>query len=68
MDQDQWADSLLDEFATDEALFRAMLKDIHQNGQVLYKRKYRFLAYAYRIFLGGLLVTWLVYGAEYLNG
>ena len=66
MDTEEWTDSLLDDFATDETLFRAMLKDIHQNGQVLYKRKYRFLTYAYRIFLGGLLITWLVYAGEYL--
>ena len=66
METEEWSDELLDKFATDETLFRAMLKDIHQNGQVLYRRKYRFLSYAYRIFLGGLFVTWLVYLAEYL--
>ena len=63
--EDKWTDELLDEFATDESLFRTILKDIHQNGQVLYKRKYRFLTYAYRIFLSGLLMTWLIYVAEF---
>ncbi len=68
LDQEEWSENLLDQFATDEDLFRVMLKDIHQNGQVLYKRKYRYLSYAYRIFLGGLFVTWLVYAAEYFVG
>lgn len=63
-DEEEWTQELLDKFETDETLFRAMLKDIHQNGQVLYKRKYRFLSYAYRIFLGGLAITMAVYSAE----
>lgn len=62
---EEWTEEVLGQFETDESLFRAMLKDIHQNGQVLYRRKYRFLTYAYRIFLGGLLLTWLVYAVEY---
>lgn len=66
LDEDEWAETLLQEFETDETLFRTMLKDIYQNGQVLHKRKYRFLSYAYRIFLGGLLITWLVYAGEYI--
>ena len=66
--EEQWTDELLDEFATDETLFRTILKDIHQNGQVLYRRKYRYLTYAYRIFLTGLLITWVIYAAEYFWG
>ena len=66
LDTEAWTEELLDKFATDESLFRAMLKDIHQNGTVLYRRKYRYLSYAYRIFLGGLLITWCIYAAEYL--
>ena len=68
LDQQDWQETMLDQFATDETLFRAMLKDVHQNGMVLYRRKYRFLTYAYRIFLGGLLVTWLIYVAEFWSG
>ncbi len=67
INEDEWTDGLLDQFATDEELFRLMLKDIHQNGQVLYRRKYRFLTYAYRMFLGGLAITMAVYSAESLT-
>lgn len=64
LETEEWIDQLLDELEDDEALFRAMLKDIHQNGQVLYRRKYRFLSYAYRIFLGGLAITMAIYAFE----
>lgn len=67
MSEGEWTEELLDHFENDEALFRVMLKDIHQNGQVLYKRKYRFLSYAYRIFLGGLAITMAVYLMESLT-
>jgi len=66
LDEAIWREQLLDQFDNDESLFSAMLKDIYQNGQVLYRRKYRYLSYAYRTFLSGLLVTWLIYVAEYL--
>ncbi|WP_252259149.1 Pycsar system effector family protein [Erythrobacter aurantius] len=65
MEEDEWVESLLDRLATDEELFRTMLRDIHQNGRVLYHRKYRFLTLAYRIFLAGILITWLIYAAEF---
>lgn len=61
---EEWSDELLERLTSDEELFRAMLKDIHQNGQVLQRRKYRFLTYAYRLFLGGLAITMAVYAAE----
>lgn len=64
----EWSDRLLKDLTTDEQIFRAMLKDIHQNGQVLQKRKYRFLSYAYRIFLGGIAITMAVYTVEHITG
>lgn len=52
-----WIDSVLDELHADETIFRAMLHDIYQNGQVLQRKKYRYLSYAYRSFLLGLGLT-----------
>jgi len=43
--------------ADDEALCRAMLRDMYQNGQVLQRRKYRYLGYAYRLFLTGVVMS-----------
>ncbi|MBV7258390.1 Pycsar system effector family protein [Erythrobacter crassostreae] len=65
MDEEEWKRRLLNDFGDDEAVFRAMLRDIYQNGQVLYGKKYRYLAYAYRIFLTGLFITMVVYASEY---
>lgn len=65
VDEDEWTERLMDKFGEDDDVFRTMLHDIYQNGRVLYRRKYRFLAYGYRIFLGGLLVTMLVFVGEY---
>lgn len=65
MDEEEWKRSLLTELTKDETVYRAMLRDIYQNGQVLYGKKYRYLAYAYRIFLSGLFITMVVYAGEY---
>lgn len=64
VEAEEWSDDLLEKLASDEEVFRVMLKDIHQNGQVLQKRKYRFLTLAYRIFLGGLALTMAIYAVE----
>jgi hypothetical protein len=55
--EDEFAEHVLDAITTDEAMFRIMLRDIYQNGQVLQRKKYRFLGIAYRIFLAGLTLT-----------
>jgi hypothetical protein len=34
-----------------------MAMDIYGMGSVLYRKKYRFLSYSYRIFLGGLFAA-----------
>lgn len=47
------------------AVLRTMARDIYQNGVVLERKKYRFLGYAYRVFLLGLVSTFIVFVAEY---
>ena len=44
----------------------AMLRDIYQNGLVLQRKKYRFLSYAYRVFLIGLVATFIVFMTQNL--
>lgn len=65
-DEDQWTDDMLQSLQSDEQVFRLMLHDMYQNGQVLHRSKYRYLSIAYRIFLGGLGITLAVYLAENL--
>jgi len=65
-DEEEWTDDLLDRLTDEELMFRTMLRDTYQNGQVLFRRKYRFLTYAYRTFIAGVAITMMIYVAEYL--
>ena len=59
--EEEFTEHVLDAIATDEAMFRVMLRDIHQNGKVLERKKYRYLGIAYRVFLVGLTLTLLCF-------
>jgi hypothetical protein len=59
--EEEYADRVLAEVRSDETMFRAMLRDTYQNGVVLHRKKYRYLGYAYRIFLTGLTLTLLAF-------
>lgn len=67
MDEDEWTDAILAELHADETVFRAMLHDIYQNGQVLQRKKYRYLAYAYKSFMAGLCLTVLTFVIEHVS-
>jgi len=64
LDEQEWIDSILAELHADETVFRTMLHDIYQNGQVLQRKKYRFLAYAYKSFMFGMCLTAITFFAE----
>jgi Family of unknown function (DUF5706) len=64
MEEEQWTDAVLDQLQHDETTYRTMLHDIYQNGQVLHRRKYRYLGYAYQCFVVGLLATLVAFVAE----
>lgn len=55
--EDEFTDRVLRLLASDEQVFRTMLRDLYQNGQVLEFKKYRLLRYAYISFIGGLVLT-----------
>lgn len=59
---------LTNEFANQESVYRAMLRDIHQIGMVLDTKKFRYLGWAYRIFLLGLTLTLLSFLIEQVIG
>lgn len=65
MDEGEWTESILADLRADETVFRTMLHDIYQNGQVLQRKKYRFLAYAYKSFMAGLCLTVVTFAIEY---
>ena len=63
-EEEEWTREVLGDLHTDEAVFRLMLHDIYQNGQVLQRKKYRFMGYAYRIFIVGLVATLVSFVTE----
>lgn len=67
MDEEEWTRDLLDRLEDDELFFRTMLRDVYQNGRVLFQRKYRYLQYAYRTFVAGIFFTMTIYIGEYFE-
>ena len=68
MSESEFADAVIDELQADETVFRTMLRDIYQNGQVLQHKKYKYLGRAYRTFLVGLVLTFVSFVGQYWMG
>jgi ABC-type Fe3+-siderophore transport system permease subunit len=66
MSEEEFTEALLARLTTEDDLYRTMARDIHQAGSVLQNKKYRFLGYAYRIFLAGLVASCASYVILYL--
>ena len=64
MSEHEFAETMLDRLHADETVFRTMMRDIYQNGQVLQNKKYKYLGLAYRTFLIGLVLTFLSFAAQ----
>lgn len=64
MEEDEFIDAVKARLRTEEEIYETMLRDTYQNGVVLARRKYRFLAYAYRLFVVGLTLTFVAFGVE----
>lgn len=59
--QEQYVDRMLNLMRSEEATYRAMTRDLYQNGMVLQKKKYYYLARAYQAFLVGIVLTLLAF-------
>lgn len=59
--QEQYVDRVLNLMRSEEATYRAMTRDLYQNGMVLQKKKYYFLARAYQAFLVGIVLTLIAF-------
>lgn len=68
LEENEFIDRVIARLATDESTYRTMLRDIYQNGQVLERKKYRWLSYAYRAFLIGLLGSFVAFALELISG
>ena len=67
LDEEEFLDRLTDRLRAEDDIYRTMGRDIYQNGLVLARKKYRFLGYAYRIFLAGLTASFVAFLVEYLR-
>lgn len=61
MSEQEFVDTVLVRLRQDEDILSTMLRDIHQNGSMLARRKYHFLGLAYRTFIVGLTLTLLTF-------
>jgi hypothetical protein len=66
MTEEEFVEEVMSRLRTEDSLYRTMARDIHQAGSVLQNKKYRFLGYAYRIFLAGLVASCASYVILYL--
>lgn len=64
MDEDEFIAAVKERLRTEEDLYETMLRDTYQNGVLLARRKYRFLGYAYRLFIIGLSLTFVAFAVE----
>lgn len=60
----EWVAWLQSVNADEHAIQRAMARDVYQMGQVLARKKYRFLSWGYRVFIGGLIASLAVLVAQ----
>lgn len=66
LDEDEWTEGILERLRSDEGVFRTMLHDMYQNGQVLQGKKYKYLGRAYRVFIFGLSLTVIAFVGEHV--
>lgn len=64
MEEGEFIDAMKARLRSEDDIYETMLRDTYQNGIVLARRKYRYLAYAYRLFVVGLTLTFGAFAVE----
>lgn len=59
--EEEYIEQVMEKIRHQEPSFRLMARDVYQNGVVLERKKYRLLSYAYRIFLAGLVASFIAF-------
>lgn len=67
MEEDEFIAAVKARLRSEEDFYEVMLRDTYQNGIVLARRKYRYLAYAYRMFIVGLTLSFAAVVVEVLR-
>jgi hypothetical protein len=68
VDEAEFQNKIMAKLGTPDEIFRTMLHDLYQLGCVLQNKKYRYLGWAYRMFLVGLASTFLTFIFERVAG
>jgi hypothetical protein len=64
MTEAEYTEEVMENLHDDDHIYRTMLRDVYQNGLVLQNKKYKFLGYAYRVFLTGMVLTLIALGLD----
>jgi len=57
LSEDEFLDEMTRVLSTDQTLYETALRDIYSHGKYLYRKKYRFLRYAYVALLAGFILA-----------
>ena len=68
IDEEEFTTKIMDGLDNPDIIFRTMIRDIYQMGCILNDKKYRYLGWAYRVFLVGLTLTFLTFVYERIMG
>jgi hypothetical protein len=68
MKEEEFLDTLFGELDSREKAYRLVARDVYQNGVVLQRHKYRYLGYAYRTFLFGIIATAIAFVGQTVVG
>jgi hypothetical protein len=66
LSMDQYFKVVEDILENKSKVYETMVRDIYQIGQVLKKKKYKYLKLSYRVFTFGLLLSLLVFAIQFL--
>lgn len=61
MSEEAFIEEITQRIRTEDGIYRTMARDIYQAGTVLQTKKYRLLAFAYQIFVVGLVASFTAY-------
>jgi hypothetical protein len=64
LSENDFTENILSRIGEQESIYRTMLHDIYQLGNVLETKKYRYLRIAYRLFLIGITLTFALFVFE----
>ena len=68
MKEEDFIDEVVAAMRSEEQVYRMMARDLYQNGIITQRHKFRYLGYAYRTFLAGLIATALAFIVQSVMG